>query len=68
MLAAFITSESLLESQTVHFPAEEFPRFATMKLVRVDRDVSESLTRRLPSYMVPSIYFHLDNIPLTASG
>jgi amino acid adenylation domain-containing protein/non-ribosomal peptide synthase protein (TIGR01720 family) len=62
MLAAFITSDEVIEGQA----GDEIA--TGMMLLRVRKDVNEALARRLPSYMMPSVYIIIDQIPLTGSG
>ena len=61
VLAAFIAGQ--MEQTQVLLEAEP-----GVQLVRVSSAIETSLARKLPSYMIPSLYFHVDSIPLSASG
>ncbi|CAG9990176.1 unnamed protein product [Clonostachys byssicola] len=39
----------------------------SMQVLRVSNQLSDTLAERLPSYMVPSVYFLLSNLPMTVS-
>ena len=40
----------------------------TAEMLAMDADVEDSLAKHLPSYMVPSVFFSMQELPITASG
>ena len=66
MLAAFISSQSGFGPEFSH----EFSSAPADKtsVGRLGWQMSDQLTKQLPSYMIPSVFLPLAYMPLTASG
>lgn len=69
IVAAFISTQSLGMEKSSPRAATKFVTVAPgIELMTPDTAVESRLAASLPSYMIPSVYFHVANMPLTSSG
>ncbi|KAM0582744.1 hypothetical protein ACHAP6_008640 [Verticillium nonalfalfae] len=63
VLAAFAVAVAV-PREANHIVTDDFGT----RLVQATADIEESLSTKLPSYMIPTLWFSMDRIPLNASG
>ncbi len=76
MLAAFVvqeredaesSSKGLTSSNVSHDTSSDVKRYAA-RVMTLDPEVEDVLAEQLPSYMIPSIFFVIDRMPVNTSG